>query len=602
MTIRKDALLPTDETPAATTLDVDDDLAPVAQEVPRQDTAERFAPEQEIGRGGMGVVILARDTALRRMVALKRLRADLPSTAARRQRFVAEAQLTAQLDHPTIPPVHDIGLTPEGELYYVMKLARGRTLAEILRTMRKAGGDPDWPLRRLIRALLQACDGVAYAHSRGVVHRDLKPGNLIFGDYGEVYVLDWGVAALLGEAVDAALLPPATVVGTHGYASPEQLAAGAHVDERTDVWSLGTILAEILQWIPAPPQELVAAAARATRADPALRHPTVRAFAAAVEAWQDAQNQREADRIGWGRRNLELSALAMDARAVRIHDALSHLVELTRILFEGRESGDPDAWLAAAGFAIDADGYFQPADLPHAIRAGQAPPDALSWCWPPSRAEDPVARAHMYALRGIGPALLALTQRVRDLTFVYYADARNVALVFPADDMRGAVPSEFDFLSYPAFVVATPDRNPGRGLRATPPHVDYGNKGLITAMAVPVYVGEAFVGVWAADVPLSVLHADVHAEGPDELAIIVDRTGLLVSHSGEAAPTGAEKGAIWTRRLADEPGPLGKLDVDALFAAGHGELRLADEGAELLVQFRVAPYLGWALCSVWRSP
>src|SRR5690348_16974206 len=122
MRAKRDGILPTDEPAAPPTLDVDDDLAPVTAAVPRQDPGERFAVDHEIGRGGMGIVVLARDNALRRAVALKRMRLDLPVTRARRERFVAEAQLTAQLDHPTVVPVHDIGAFADGELFYVMKL------------------------------------------------------------------------------------------------------------------------------------------------------------------------------------------------------------------------------------------------------------------------------------------------------------------------------------------------------------------------------------------------------------------------------------------------------------------------------------------------
>lgn len=222
----------------------------------------RFRMEREIGRGGMGRVFEARDPELRRLVAVKCFLDPHVVTAQQLGRFVAEAQITAQLEHPNIVPVYDMGVTLEGQLYFVMRRVFGRSLREILHLIRRdvEDGTPDsepvcdWTRHRLLGAFVQACHAVAYAHDRGVVHRDLKPSNIMLGDFGEVLVMDWGIAKVLEsrrkrpvERVKVIRTEWGRAIGTRGYMSPEQLL-GQHevVDARSDVWSLGAILYEVL--------------------------------------------------------------------------------------------------------------------------------------------------------------------------------------------------------------------------------------------------------------------------------------------------------------------------------------------------------------------
>jgi serine/threonine protein kinase/formylglycine-generating enzyme required for sulfatase activity len=205
-------------------------------------TLGRFQLLDEIGRGGMGRVIEARDGELERSVAIKVVLDPTALTQEELESFVVEAQVTAQLQHPGIVPVHDIGRLPTGEVYFVMKKVEGRSLAYVLDSL--AAGVPDdttqWTLRRLLRAFIQVCETVAYAHDQGILHRDLKPGNIMLGEFGEVLVLDWGAASSARAAGTQHEL-----TGTPAYMSPEQ-SRGDPLDARSDVFSLGAILFRIL--------------------------------------------------------------------------------------------------------------------------------------------------------------------------------------------------------------------------------------------------------------------------------------------------------------------------------------------------------------------
>lgn len=192
---------------------------------------DRYEIQDRLGQGGMGTVFVALDRRLGREVALKHVSLVASSPAAQ-ARLAREAEITAWLEHPNIVPVYDAGVEDEGVHFYTMRLVRGRSLGEAIEDAREA--EDERTLRALLRHYLAACQAVAFAHSRGVVHRDLTPANIMVGAFGETQVVDWGLAARLGD--DA--LP---VVGTPGYMSPDAAAT-----TQGDVWSLGAILKDIL--------------------------------------------------------------------------------------------------------------------------------------------------------------------------------------------------------------------------------------------------------------------------------------------------------------------------------------------------------------------
>jgi eukaryotic-like serine/threonine-protein kinase len=217
---------------------------------------ERYERRKLLGRGGIGEVHLCRDRHVGRDVAIKLLRPGEGSTSssASRARFVREARVQGQLEHPTVVPVYDLGLTTDGVEFFTMKRIGGMTLEQILKGLRSGDEEVrrEFPRNKLLGLFRQVCLAVEYAHARGVVHRDLKPSNIMVGDFGEVYLLDWGLAKVIsqdGPAVEVsheAETIEGQILGTLGYMAPEQLVGDPNVDARTDVYGLGTMLFEVL--------------------------------------------------------------------------------------------------------------------------------------------------------------------------------------------------------------------------------------------------------------------------------------------------------------------------------------------------------------------
>ena len=212
-----------------------------------------------IGKGGMGEVFLAYDTVCGRMIALKRIREDLVKFPMLRMRFLREARITAQLTHPAIIPIYSIGCIDD-LIYYSMPYVEGETLKAILRKAKEKERrlarrpDPHGSIPFLVRQFLQVCQACAYAHSKGVLHRDLKPENIIIGKYGQVLILDWGLAKILGDEeeipipeqkVSSNITRIGKVVGTVSFMAPER-AQGKPATVKTDIYSLGVMLYQIL--------------------------------------------------------------------------------------------------------------------------------------------------------------------------------------------------------------------------------------------------------------------------------------------------------------------------------------------------------------------
>jgi serine/threonine-protein kinase len=334
--------------------------------VPQNLGLERYQLGALLGQGGMGEVVLAVDEQIGREVAIKRIRSQSPSPEAL-ARFVREARVQGRLEHPAVVPVHDLAIDRDGRPFFVMKRLTGTTMADLLGRMR-TDDDAETVRRRLLRTFADVCLAVEFAHSRGIVHRDLKPANIMLGDFGEVYVLDWGVARAVAEAddssphvsresdlqLDTGQTQVGTVLGTPAYMAPEQMI-GERAGPAADIYALGCILYEILvgeplhragrplamaghqelptQARPESPPELDPVCQRATELDAGERYPTARALGAAVQDYLD------------GDRDV----------ALRRELAASHLLEARAALARGVDEEHRRDAMRAAGRALSLD-------------------------------------------------------------------------------------------------------------------------------------------------------------------------------------------------------------------------------------------------------
>ena len=238
----------------------DDAIARLRQIVEVPDlSGTRYRIVEKIGRGGMGAVYKAEDTVLGRMIALKVLDEEND-----------EAHIMAALEHPGIVPVHDAGRLSDGRIFYAMKLVDGAPFNQLRAS-----------LADRLRVFQKICEAVAFAHSRGVFHGDLKPENIMVGAFGEALVLDWGVAALARRG---------SIAGTRGFVAPEQ-AAGTPMDARSDIFSLGAILREVLKGEPARPA-ITSICAKAMAVEPRDRYVSALEMTAEIARYLDGEAVR----------------------------------------------------------------------------------------------------------------------------------------------------------------------------------------------------------------------------------------------------------------------------------------------------------------------
>jgi eukaryotic-like serine/threonine-protein kinase len=227
----------------------DHEVAPREIESEGIPTPAHLRVHPELGHGGMGHVHPATDRNLLRQVALKWLDKELAREPMYRDGFIAEAQITGQLEHPSILPVHELDVSSEGIPYFTMKLVQGIGFDIWLRDPSHRPGTRE-RLQDGLDIFLKACDAVAYAHHRGVVHRDLKPENIMVASFGQVYVIDWGLARLTKTrpaSGDFSQMEAPGEVGAPAYMSPEQARGNpAEMDERSDIFGLGAVLYEIV--------------------------------------------------------------------------------------------------------------------------------------------------------------------------------------------------------------------------------------------------------------------------------------------------------------------------------------------------------------------
>ena len=337
--------------------------------LPPELSTERYTLGKMLGQGGMGEVVLAIDENIGREVAVKRIRAAAPS-ADELSRFMREARVQGRLQHPAVVPVHDLAFDQSGKPYFVMKRLQGTTMQELLEHLKTGSEDEVTTRRRLLRAFADVCLAVEFAHSAGIIHRDLKPANIMLGDFGEVYVLDWGVARAVADpesdsgvksgqndlSLDSGETRAGTVLGTPAYMAPEQLA-GDRAGPAADIYALGCILYEIASSSPLhtgrrsltaflkpldakpsskrpdSPPELDAICERATQLEPAKRFSSARALGDVVQAFLD------------GDRDL----------AVRRELALHHISTAKAALARGTDEASRIDAMRAAGRALALD-------------------------------------------------------------------------------------------------------------------------------------------------------------------------------------------------------------------------------------------------------
>jgi serine/threonine-protein kinase len=331
---------------------LDDPVADALSQQPPKVDRNKYEYLGEIARGGMGRIVSVQDRFLRRKVAMKLLiTSNGRATSQQVGRLLAEAQTTGQLEHPNIVPIHDVGVQQDNNYYFTMKLVKGTTLREIFRKLNADSNTSEqYSLARLLAIFQQIANGLGFAHSRGVIHRDLKPDNIMIGEFGEVLIMDWGIAKQVPQSSAAPTSDQkshdyysqsdfkgidtterertvlGTVAGTAGYMSPEQARGEIdRLDARTDIFSLGAMLYELLAGSPPYNQSTMTERLRATSNEAAIDKPSIRRLKTTSSRGRSIPR--------------EVSAIAMKAIALKPgnrYQAAQEFVEDVQRYLEGR--------------------------------------------------------------------------------------------------------------------------------------------------------------------------------------------------------------------------------------------------------------------------
>lgn len=310
-------------------------------------------------------------------------------------------------------------------------------------------------------------------------------------------------------------------------------------------------------------------------------------------------------------RQVELVAVSIGGRVRRLHDALESLSFMTLQLFDTAHPSteEVDGWFASEGFAVLPTGFFERDARVERARAEGTLPGESMYAWGAADRDDPGARRRMYLLRRLTPHVASLHARLRGVAWIYFQDARvhHVAMVAPGLAPDAMIPADFDWHTYHSFTIVTPEADPAREVRWSPPNVDYAGQGLISCVSVPLYEGDTHVGVWTMDVRLEALHRDLALDalgaiGERQVNFLADLDGRLLAHPSLGPDAQGEKGSVYNVQLSSLGGDYAKLDLAALAAKGHGIIELRDaKGDAQVVAFRAVPEIRWVVFAAFPA-
>jgi signal transduction histidine kinase/CheY-like chemotaxis protein len=305
----------------------------------------------------------------------------------------------------------------------------------------------------------------------------------------------------------------------------------------------------------------------------------------------------EIEALRW---QLERYRAVLSQQIDRLYNALEELQRTTLLLVSQDTASDEqiDTWLQSQGFALDADGFFQSQPLLAAFREGTAPADAVSISWGKNLESNPTVRKHLYCHRDIGRQLKHIHDRLGDVGWIYYQDAANASLQHPFIDPCSAISFDFDWTTYHTFLSVSPQNNPQRQIRWTPPTVDYAGEGLILSVSIPVWRNEVFLGLWSIDLPIRYLYRDFAASTyfPQQTQFIVDQHGTLVLHDKLEADIDQTQGSVFLHPVTELGGEWRTFDLEAIMTKAEGVVMVKDAAGEKWVYCHChVPGVDWTL-------